>query len=115
MGIVTADAELARLKERVAELEATVAELRDGIDQRAHARAALLLEAVSIAPAGDYRGMADAEVRAHAVGLAKGADFIEGRSEGYIEAHFDALLAQTRVDPVRLALSHRMRSCSGRH
>ncbi|KAB8180179.1 hypothetical protein FKV24_012650 [Lysobacter maris] len=93
--------------DQVAELRRELDDLRASFDTRVADRVALILLASSISPGGDYRGMTDAEIRAHAVALRKGHDAIAGKSDAYVEAHFDSLAEVTKVDPVTVALMGR--------
>lgn len=66
----------------------------------------LILQARSIVNTQFDPGASVAGIKAATVSAVRGAAFIDGNCDAYIEAHFDALLEQVqdRPDPVRLAL-----------
>lgn len=95
------------LKSKVAALERDIALLRADMAREITARVELILKARSIVDAQFDPGASLAGIRAATVAAVRGAEFIDGKPEEYIEAHFDALLeqAESRKDPVRLALA----------
>lgn len=94
------------LKSKVANLERELAFLRADMAKEVTARVELILQARNIVNTEFDPGASVAGIKAATVSAVRGAAFIDGKCDAYIEAHFDALLeqAQERPDPVRLAL-----------
>lgn len=94
------------LKTKVANLERELAFLRADIAKEVTARVELILKARSIVDTEFDPGASPAGIKAATVAAVRGSQFIDGKSEDYIEAHFDALLEQAQEcrDPVRIAL-----------
>lgn len=88
--IAAKDAEIAKKDAEIADLKSQVVDGKQ-LDALVAARSDLLTKAKSIA-AIDYAGMSDAEIRKAAVTAKLGAKVVDGKSDAYIEARFDAEL-----------------------
>lgn len=97
--IAAKDAEIATRDARITELEGQV--LTDAqIDERVAARAALIDNAAKVAGAEiKASGKADKDIRRAAIAKRLGDDAINGKSDAYVEAMFDALASGVVTTP----------------
>ena len=94
------DAEITKLTTERDEAKAAIV-TGDALDALAAKRTAVLDAAKRVAPNLDPKGLSDAALRRAAVTAAKGEDAVKDRSDDYVEALFDGLAADAKVDPVR--------------
>lgn len=89
--IAAKDAELAKRDAKVTELEGQVVDAA-ALDKLVQDRAALIEDAATVAGVKvETAGKADAEIRKAAVIARLGDKALEGKSDAYVEAMFDAL------------------------
>lgn len=107
--VAAKDAEIAKRDARITELEGQV--LTDAqIDERVVARAALIDQASKVVGAQvDLEGKIDTDIRRSAIAARLGDAAIDGKSDAYVEAMFDALasgmVAPSKPDPFADAAS----------
>lgn len=100
--IALKDADLAKKDAELDSLKGKV--LTDAqIDERVKSRADLIATAKQIADA-DYTGKSEAEIRKIAVVAKLGDAAIKDKPDAYVQARFDILADEAKVDPVRKAL-----------
>ena len=95
------DAEIATLKSQALDDAA--------IDKKIEERIAIIGDAKKIAPDLDHKGKSNDEIKKAAISDARGAEFVEGKSEAYISAAFDFAVQDAdsgkgKVDPIRQLL-----------
>lgn len=94
------------MKSELVAVRAELADLRRHFDERVTQRAALITEAVRLAPNVTFDAAAsDDEIRARVVADAMGPAAIDGKCSAYIEARFDHIAEQKAIDPVRAVLA----------
>lgn len=100
--IAAKDAELAKKDAEIDSLKGKV--LTDAqIDERVQNRADLIATAKQIADA-DYTGKSETEIRKIAVVAKLGDAAVKDKPDAYVQARFDILAEDSKVDPVRAAL-----------
>lgn len=101
------DKELALKDAQIDELKGKV--LTDAqIADKAAVHVALVADAAKIAPDFDVKGKYGADLRRAVVSHVLGDAATEGKSDDYIEARFDGLVAAPAIDPLKSAKTHKV-------